>query len=72
VLRAAATRSSISSLAECFSVEAGEVVIFYTKADLNWFAAYFAVFDVGLTTDGQVQNHRNLFTTIWAVELVFH
>jgi len=59
-------------LTEGFGVEGSEVIVFHSKADLNWFTAYLAVFDVGLTSHGQVQEHRNLFTTIWTVKLVFH
>jgi hypothetical protein len=60
------------TLTEGLGVEGSEVIIFHSKADLNWFAAYLAIFDVGLTSDGQVQEHRNLFTTIGAVKFVFH
>jgi len=60
------------SLTEGSGVEGRNVIIFYGKADLDWFAAHFAVLDVGLSPDGQVQEHRNLFTTIGAAKLVFH
>jgi hypothetical protein len=33
-------------------MEAFEVVLLYGKADLNWFAAHFAVFNVGLAANG--------------------
>ena len=33
-------------------MEVSEFVIFYVKGDLDWFAAYLAVFNVGLTADG--------------------
>jgi hypothetical protein len=59
-------------LAECLGIEAGEFVIFYGKADLDWFAAYLAVFDIGLAADRQVQHHRDFFSTIWTGEFVFH
>jgi hypothetical protein len=59
-------------LAEGLGIEAGEFVIFHGKADLDWFAAYLAVFDVGLAADGQVHDHRNFFPTIWTGEFVFH
>jgi hypothetical protein len=59
-------------LAEGFGREAGEFVICDGKADLDWFAAYLAVFNVGLAADGQVQHHRNFFSTIWTGEFVFH
>ena len=59
-------------LAEGLGIEVGEFVIFYGKADLDWFAAYLAVFDVGLSPDGQIQHHRDFFSTIWTTEFVFH
>jgi len=59
-------------LAEGLGIEAGEFVVFYGKADLDWFAAYLAVFNVGLAADGQVQHHRNFFSTMWTGEFVFH
>jgi hypothetical protein len=65
-------RPAAKFLTKCFRVEGSDFIILYGKADLDWFAAYLAVFDVGLTADGQVQHHRNLFATIWAVKLVFH
>jgi len=49
-------------------VEAIEVLALYREADLNWFAAYFAVFNVGLAASGQVQHHRNFFSAIWTGE----
>ena len=39
-------------LAEGLGIEVGKSVIFYGKADLDWLAAYLAVFDVGLAADG--------------------
>jgi hypothetical protein len=63
---------SLRSLTESFGVEGSEVIIFHSKADLDWFAAYLAVFDVGLAADGQVHDHRNFFPTIWTGEFVFH
>ena len=46
-------------------MKAFEVVILNVGADFNWFAAHFAVFDVGLATYGQVlgpskSRHRNM------------
>ena len=45
-------RSPQHILAEGLSIEASEFVTFYGKADFDWFAAYLAVFNVGLTADG--------------------
>ena len=44
-----------------------ERIILYVEADLDGLAADFAVFDVDLTAHRQVENHRNLFPTIWTV-----
>jgi hypothetical protein len=44
----------------------------YAVTDLDWVAADFAVFDVALTANGEVENHRNLFATIGADEGMFH
>jgi hypothetical protein len=44
-------------LAEGSGVESRDVVIFHGKADLDWLAAHFAVLDVRLSADGQVQKH---------------
>jgi hypothetical protein len=35
-------------------------------------AAHFAVFDVGLAADRDVEHYRNLFATVRASEEVFH
>jgi hypothetical protein len=59
-------------LAEGLSRKASELVICNGKADLDGFAAYLAVFNVGLAADGQVQYHRNFFSTVWTGEFVFH
>jgi hypothetical protein len=61
-----------SPLGKCFGVKTGDIIIFYSETDLDWFAADFAVFDVGLAADGYVQNHRNLFSAVRTGELVFH
>jgi hypothetical protein len=53
-------------------MEASEFVVLYGKADLDWFAAYLAVLDVGLTANGHVQDHRNFFSTVWTDKFVLH
>ena len=60
------------ALAKGFGVKGTEVVIFYSEGDLDRFAAYLAVFDVGLAANRQIEDHRNLFTAIWTGEFVFH
>lgn len=42
----------ITHLGERLRIEASEFIIFYGKADLDRFAAYLAVFNVGLAADG--------------------
>lgn len=59
-------------LAERLCIEASEFVVLYGKADLDWFAAYLAVLNVGLAVDGQVQHHRNFFSTVWTDKFVLH
>jgi hypothetical protein len=39
-------------LAECFGLEASELVLLCSKAALDWFAADFAVLDECLAADG--------------------
>jgi hypothetical protein len=63
---------STSNLFEGLGIEAGEGIVFYGVTDLDRFAAHFAVFDIALMADRQVQNHRNLFPIVRAVEGVFH
>jgi hypothetical protein len=45
-------KAATQDLAKCLGAEAGEVVILHGETDLDWFAADFAVFDVGLAADG--------------------
>jgi hypothetical protein len=40
--------------------------------NLDWVAADFAVFDVDLTVNRYVENHRNLFPAIGTVKEVLH
>jgi hypothetical protein len=60
------------SLAECFGVKTCDVVVFHGKSDLNGLAADFAVFDIALTADGEIEDHRNLLAAIGARKRVFH
>jgi hypothetical protein len=43
---------SLSIVAECVGLEATELVLLYSKAALDWFAADFAVLDECLAADG--------------------
>jgi len=40
-----------SPLAKRSGVETGDLVIFNSETDLDWFAANFAIFHVGLAAD---------------------
>jgi hypothetical protein len=60
------------NLFESLGVEASERIVLYAVTDLDWVAANFTVFDVGLTANRWVENHRNLFPAIRATEGVFH
>ena len=52
--------------------EGSDDVVLYGAADFNGVAADFTVFHVGLTANGKVHDHRNLFAAIRANEKVFH
>jgi hypothetical protein len=60
------------NLFQALGSETSKRIILYPETDLHGLAADFAVFDVDLTAHGEVENHRNLFPAIWAVEGVFH
>jgi hypothetical protein len=53
-------------------VESFDDIVLNAVADFNWIAADFTIFDVGLAPHRSVQDHRNLFPTIWTGEVVFH
>jgi hypothetical protein len=59
-------------LFEYLGLEAAEFIVLHGIADLDWIAADFTVFDIGLTADREVQNHRNFFAAIGASEEMFH
>ena len=59
-------------LLEDFGGKVREGVILHAVTDLNRVAADFAIFDVSLTANGEVQDHRDFFPAIGAVEGVFH
>ena len=64
--------STNSRLFESVDVEASERIVLYAVTDLDWVAAHFTVLNVALTANRQVENHRNLFPAIRAIEGVFH
>jgi hypothetical protein len=57
---------------EALGLEAGQFIVLGGIADLDGTAADFAILDVDLTWNGKIQNHRDLFATIWAHESMFH
>ena len=59
-------------LFEALGVEAGQLIVLDRIADLNGTAADFAIFDVDLTWNGKIQNHRDFFATVRAHESMFH
>jgi hypothetical protein len=60
------------SLAECLGVKTRDVVVFHCKSNLNGLAADFAVFDIALTADGEIEDHGNLFAAVGASKRVLH
>jgi hypothetical protein len=60
------------NLFESLGVEGSERIVRYAVTDLDWVAANFTVFNVALTANRQVENHRNLFPAIRTTEGVFH
>jgi hypothetical protein len=57
---------------EALGLEAGQLVVLGGIADLDGTAADFAIFDVDLTWNGKIQNHRDFFATVWTHESMFH
>lgn len=44
--------------------------VIHFKIDANRIAANFAIFDIRLTTAGEIKQHRDFFPTVWAGEKV--
>jgi hypothetical protein len=59
-------------LFEALGLEAGQFIVLGRIADLDGTAADFAIFDVDLTRNGKIQNHRDFFATVRAHESMFH
>jgi hypothetical protein len=59
-------------LFERLGAKRSERVVFHSAGNLDRLAAYFAVFDIGLAAHRKVDNHRNLFAAVWAIEKMFH
>ncbi len=59
-------------LFEPLDLEVRQIVVFDGIADLKRVAADFAVFDVGVAVNREVEDHRNLFSARGTGEEVFH
>jgi len=66
------TRWTPMSSFESLGAESCDGVFVHAARNFDGLAAHFAVFHVGLTADGKVHDHRNLFAAIWANEKMFH
>jgi hypothetical protein len=63
---------STTILFEGFGGELRERIILYAVTDFDRVAANFAIFDVGLASNRQIQHHRNFLSAIGAGKGVFH
>src|SRR5216683_659336 len=61
-----------NNLFQNFGGEAREDIVFHVVTNLNRVAANFAILDIGLTANRNVQDHRNFFPAIWAMEEMLH
>lgn len=59
-------------LFEATGSEAGELVVFNRITDLNGTAADFAIFDIPLTRNRQIEDHGDFFAAVRTHEAVFH
>jgi hypothetical protein len=59
-------------LLETLGFELSQGTVFDGVADLEGIAADLTVFDVAVTVNREVQDHRDLFATKWTGEGVFH
>jgi hypothetical protein len=65
-------RCRVLHLFQNFGSEAGKCIVFHVVIDLDWIAANFTIFDISLTTNRKVQDHRNFFPTVRAIEKMLH
>jgi hypothetical protein len=70
--KAVITRRHLSQLFHRLGLEVDEGIVFDGITDLERIAAHLTVFDVGVTVDGEVQDHRNFRAAIRTGEGVFH
>ena len=66
------TRGVLNQLLETLGFEFTQGIVFDGIGDLEGVAADLTVFDVAVTVNREVQDHRDLFAAKWTGEGVFH
>ena len=66
------SRSPFYSLFEALRFEMSQGIVFDGIANLKRVTAHLAVFDIGMTSNREVQDHRYLFATEGTDEGMFH
>lgn len=66
------TEDVLNQLLKTLGIELSQGVVFNSVADLERVAANLTVFDVAVTVNREVQDHRDLFAAKWTGEGVFH
>ena len=66
------TRCFLNQQLETLGLELSQGIVFDGVADLEGVAADLTVFDVDMTVNREVQDHRDLFATKGTSEGVFH
>jgi hypothetical protein len=59
-------------LFEALGSEAGHVIFFDAIADLDGIATDFAIFDIDLARNREIENHGDFLAAVRAHETVFH
>lgn len=59
-------------LLEAFGLELNQGIVFDGVANFDGIAADLTVFDVAVTVNRKVQDHRDLFAAKWTGEGMFH
>lgn len=65
-------REGLNQLLETLGLELSQGIVFDGVLDFERVAADFTVFDVAVTVNREVQDHRDLFATKWTGEGMFH
>lgn len=66
------TGRALNQLFDTLGLELSQGIVFDGVADLERVAADLTIFDVAVTVNREVQDHRDLFATKGAGEVVFH